>query len=290
MTNKSWIRTLNIIAGVGLTVGGASAIQGCVLPGWVLFVGLLIAAICKCIVGELVQVQGESDEAQHITPAMLEAVQQVHDAAKVVTKTALLILFGLFLVIPARAQTNTTTNTPTMATNLLQSIGMTSLGAGWSSFAQGFVDAAPYVSNSIVSLDTGMLYNKSDTHGKLGAYLAATVPISQQAGIGIGGFYQNRQFGNGEVSLTLGTTVSNFLGVGKLFGPVFTFVSSGPDYDFAKGSDGKAIGVGSYNAAGFKKRIALGKTLELDVNVGTENISCIPGIGWFGGFTVTKHF
>jgi len=240
-----------------------------------------------------------SSEDAGVSPAQVQAVKSIaQNTGATMTKVVGLVLLtiGLSAGYSAKAQSTNSTNGQTViaampATNLLGLLGMPSLGAGWSAFAQGFVDDIPYVSNSIVSFDTGVLYNKSDTHGKVGAYAAITVPISQQADVGLGGFYQNRQFGNAEVNLTLGTTVSNLFGVGKyIIGPVFAFASSGPDYDFAKGSDGKAIGVGSYNAAGFKKKITVGKSLELDINVGTENISCIPGIGWFGGFTLTKHF
>jgi hypothetical protein len=48
----------------------------------VLAYGLLLAAICQAIAGNLVQVKGESDEAQGITPQQLAAVQAVHDNAK----------------------------------------------------------------------------------------------------------------------------------------------------------------------------------------------------------------
>jgi hypothetical protein len=82
MTNAKSIQVLHVASAIGMTLGGASTIPGLSLPPHVLAYGLLIAAICQAIAGNLVQVKGESDEAQGITPAQLTAVQAVHDAAK----------------------------------------------------------------------------------------------------------------------------------------------------------------------------------------------------------------
>ena len=87
MTNAKLIQILHIVSAIGMTLGGASTIPGLSLPPQVLAYGLLIAAICQAIAGNLVQVKGVSDEAQGITPAQLTAVQAVHEAAKTLGPT-----------------------------------------------------------------------------------------------------------------------------------------------------------------------------------------------------------
>ena len=86
MTNSGIVRLLNIVTPpVGLTIGGASAIPGSNLPPIVLFYGLLIAAIAKSVAGELVQIKGQSDEAQGIAPAQVASVAAIHATAAQVT-------------------------------------------------------------------------------------------------------------------------------------------------------------------------------------------------------------
>lgn len=83
MTTAKANLALNIIASIGLAVGGASTIPGFNLPSQVLFWGLLIAGIAKAVSSQLVQVKGESDEAQGISPGQVAASQAVHLAATV---------------------------------------------------------------------------------------------------------------------------------------------------------------------------------------------------------------
>ncbi|HUD75558.1 MAG TPA: hypothetical protein VMQ76_10830 [Terracidiphilus sp.] len=177
------------------------------------------------------------------------------------------------------------------ATNLLQSIGLNSLGAGWSSFAAGFVDIEPYISNKIASIDTGLLYNPSDKKGKFGGYAAATIPLTAQSEFGLGGFYLNKTYGNAECNIQLGTTVSNFMGIGKLIGPVYTFTAAGPDYNFAKDPNtGNAYGVGSYTAAGVEKNFHLSPTWSFAPGYWVLNISTISGVGQFFNLKFTKSW
>lgn len=200
----------------------------------------------------------------------------------------------------ASAQTNTPAPAPAPATNaavaapatnLLQEIGLTSLGAGWSAFSAGFVDVEPYISNKIVSIDTGLLYNKSDKQGKFGGYIAASIPLTAQSEFCLGGFYLNKNIGNMEGSITLGTTVSNFLGVGALLGPVYAWSAAGTDYNFAKDpATHSAYGVGSYTAAGVEKKFTLSKTWTFTPGFGVFNVSTIPGVGEMFNLKFTKRF
>jgi hypothetical protein len=185
------------------------------------------------------------------------------------------------------------------STNLGQVLGLPAgITAGWNTFLSGLVDASPYISNDIVNVDVGMLYNSSDKHGKVGAYLGASVPTSQQTAIGIGGFYLDNHFGNATVNLQLGTTMSNVF----LLGKVYTFIASGPDYDFSKDPlTGKAYGIGAYNAAGFEKSwdfggITPGVTPKwyqgwiFAIKAGVFNLSQVQGVGEFVGPTLQKHW
>ena len=88
MTNRQIKTTLDIIMAVSMTIGGASSIPGLGLPPQVLAWGLLIAAVCKAVSGQLSQVTGESDETQNIAPAQVAASQAAHDAAKTAPATA----------------------------------------------------------------------------------------------------------------------------------------------------------------------------------------------------------
>jgi hypothetical protein len=110
MSTKTLSRILNIIAAIGLTVGGASAIPGSNLPPVVLFYGLLLASIAKAVASELTQIKGESDETQGITPQQIASVAAVHAAAVAASPN-----------VPTTATTTTTTtavSTPPTATKL----------------------------------------------------------------------------------------------------------------------------------------------------------------------------
>lgn len=85
MTNQQIIRILNIIAVIAGTTGGAATIPNLNMPPSVLAIGLFIAMVCKAVAAELVQVKGESDESQGITPGQVAGVQAVHDAAQTPT-------------------------------------------------------------------------------------------------------------------------------------------------------------------------------------------------------------
>jgi hypothetical protein len=81
MNNQTIIRILNIVAVVAGTVGGASTVPGLNLPAPILAYGLFVALVCKAVAAELVQVKGQSDEAQGITPQQTSAVAAIHQAA-----------------------------------------------------------------------------------------------------------------------------------------------------------------------------------------------------------------
>ncbi len=82
MNNANIIRVLNVIAVIAATVGGASTVPDLNLPKVVLAYGLFIAMVCKAVAAELMQVKGQSDESQGITPAQIAGVQAVHDKAQ----------------------------------------------------------------------------------------------------------------------------------------------------------------------------------------------------------------
>jgi hypothetical protein len=80
MSNATIIRLLNVVAVIAGTVGGASTVPDLNLPKPVLAYGLFIALVAKAVAAELVQVKGQSDEDQQISPAQ-QAVQAQADAA-----------------------------------------------------------------------------------------------------------------------------------------------------------------------------------------------------------------
>lgn len=97
MTNASIIRLLNIVAVIGATVGGASTIPNLNMPPAVLAIGLFVAMLSKAVAAELVQVKGQSDEVQGITPAQIavkanaDATVQAHAVPPTTTATPIVV-------------------------------------------------------------------------------------------------------------------------------------------------------------------------------------------------------
>jgi hypothetical protein len=144
-----------------------------------------------------------------------------------------------------------------------------------------FVDAQPYLSNSIVQVDTAVLYNKSAGYG---AFAGFEIPTSQQTAIGFGGAYIGKTFYDATLNLKLGTTVQV-----PLFGSCYSYVASGPDYNFSKHS------IGAYNFAGiFKKwdvyHNAKGNGFYLSIGPTVGNISTLQGVTYGGTMSLTYHW
>ena len=169
------------------------------------------------------------------------------EAAPAVTTTA----------TPAPAvTTGTVIGSP--ATSLATNIGPTNLisllGGGASAqqlasdVAGFFADAQPYLSNSIGTIDAALLYDKTLPKGKIGGFLGATIPVSQQAAIGFGGAYLGNTWYDATLNIKLGMTLSLPF-IGKYYG----WAGSGPDYNF------RAKSIGAWNALGVEKDWDLGK-------------------------------
>lgn len=196
-----------------------------------------------------------------------------------------------------------TTNTPvvnsiTANSNVFQLVGLPSLGNAWNAFASGFVDAEPYVSNGVYTLDSGVLWNSSLQKGKMGAYVGASIPMTQQSAFGLLGSYEGGHWIGGTANIQVGTTVEHV----PLIGSVYSFAAAGPDWDFTRDPNtGKQQGIGSYTAAGFQKNWDVAsapsgaspkwyQNINIGVKLGVDNISTISGVGKFAGLSVTKKF
>lgn len=211
-------------------------------------------------------------------------------------KTRMLFAALAASLITCTAEAQSTTNAqgqvsvPPGSTNLVQLLGLPdSFNTALATVESGFVDAAPYISNGIVTLEAGGLYNASDKHGKFGGFLDLTVPTSQQSGVGVGAGYLNGQLLDASVSLKLGTTTSL-----PLVGTVYAYISEGPDYNF------QAKSIGNYGFVGFVKKFTLltkvdptGKVIPSLVGTfgaGVGNVSTLPGETIAFGASLTKTF
>lgn len=190
--------------------------------------------------------------------------------------------------LTADVVTNPVPAANTGPSNLGQLLGLspsaTQLGSDFGAF---FVDAVPYVSNDIVNLQVGGLYDKSLAHGKIGGFADIGVPISQQASLGFGGAYIGKQWFDGTVNLKLGSTFT-WPVIGKWIGPVYHAVSSGPDYDFHTTKGQTAIG--AFNMMDSIKKFDISKkvTLQLDFGIGEE--THLPGVLLAGSTILSYHF
>ena len=186
---------------------------------------------------------------------------------------------------PASAQSTNAapTNAPApfqSSSNWMQLIGLPpALQAGLSTIGAGLLDAEPYISNKVASIETGAFYDSSLSKGKLGFFLDGSVPLTQQTGVGIGGAYLGNHWLDATVNLQLGTTVTI-----PYLGQVYSYVSSGPEYDF------NAKTLGAYNFAGAIKKFDLSKTWTLTVGAGAGDISTLKGTVIAGGLSLTKKF
>lgn len=150
----------------------------------------------------------------------------------------------------ASALTNVTQLLPTWAQNIFTSLG----------------DDAPYITNDVVNLQLGALYNGALPKGRIGAFADISVPTSQQTAAGVALAYLDGKLLYGSVTLTLGTTTSV-----PLLGSVYAFVEEGPSYTFS-GSE-----LGSFSFAGFEKRIDISKHWAATIGGGVGYVTQIPG-------------
>ena len=123
----------------------------------------------------------------------------------------------------------------------------------------------------------GCCTNKGIPRGKIGGFLDASVPVTQQSAIGFGGAYIGNQWFDATVNLKLGTTFQY-----PLVGKVYNFVASGPDWAFHS-KYGLQTGVGAYNFAGVEKTWDLSKKWNLTVGFAVGDISQLPGLTYAGG-------
>lgn len=193
---------------------------------------------------------------------------------------SILIVVTALYSVSARAQTNSVVTNSAPATNIVQLLG---LPPTWSDIisviGRGLVDAAPYIPNAVADLEVGGLYNSNDKNGKFGGFADLTLPITQQTGVGLGGAYLNDQVLAANVNIKLGTTTTL-----PLLGPVYTYMSSGPSYDF------HAKAMGAYNFVGFIKKWAISDRLTFTTGLAVGDISTLPGVCLAGGTSITYHF
>jgi hypothetical protein len=183
--------------------------------------------------------------------------------------------------LSAQAQTTNTNTVATSPTNIVQLLGLpTGLTQVGQAIGTALVDVEPFISNSIVQVDCGALYNSTDTKGKVGCFLDATIPTTQQTAVGFGGAYLDSQWLDANVTLKLGTTVTKL----PYIGPVYAWVASGPDYNF------KTRSIGAYNFAGFTKQWDISKNWKLLADVGAGDISTVPGTTLMFGLSVNYHW
>jgi hypothetical protein len=195
-------------------------------------------------------------------------------------KKFLLIAAILSASFACLAQTNKPAPPPAEATNVTQLLGLPASWASVGSLVEStFVDAEPYISNGIVTVEAGALYDSAAVKGRYGGFLDATVPMSQQSSIGIGAEYLNHKIIAGQVAVTLGTTTTL-----PVIGQVYAAVSTGPSVGF------NGAGIGAYNFASARKKWQLSKSWTLTVGAGTGDVSQIPGEQFAGGFSLTKSF
>lgn len=186
--------------------------------------------------------------------------------------------------LSTNANVTVTTSTVT-PTNISQLLGFSPSFQQLLSDATGvFNDVSPYITNDIVQIDTGILYNRAAKGGNLGAFADVNVPVSQQANVGFGGAYLDNTWLDATINIKLGTTF-NWPVVGK----VYAWVASGPDYNF------KEKQIGAYDFAGLFKtwdiyHNAGGVGWNIGLNGGIGDISSFPGTCYLLGVSVNAHF
>lgn len=189
-----------------------------------------------------------------------------------------ILLFAL--TCEGLAQTDLPPAPSSVATNVGQLIG---IPQDWNDAASvilsGLVDAVPYIPNKIVDVEAGGLYNPSAKKGTLGSFVDITLPVSNQAGIGVGTAYLNRGWLCATVNLKVGTTVTV-----PTLGAVYVSMASGPEYDLQAGK------LGAYNFSEAIKKWDLNKTLVLTAGIAIGNISTIPGPCLGFGASLTWHY
>ena len=294
MNNANIIRILNVVAVVAATFGScAVAVPSLHWPPALLAIGIFVAMFCKSLAIELVQVKGQSDESQGITPVQIAAQRQAdvavaaHNAALVnpvvgplPIKPVVIIFALLGFCFCASAQT---TNHQTVVSNVTMTVSppaFPALSGIVGTIGNSLIDDSPYITNGIAEADLVGLYNSSNPKGtgKVGFFGDVTFPTTKQSAVGIGaGIMAHHSFVT-PISLTLGTTLTN---LPAALGKVYTFISDGPLYDFT----GKQVG--NWAATGFFKSWTINPKYSIGIKGGVYDDSVIPGIGWFGDVEFT---
>ncbi|HUD81969.1 MAG TPA: hypothetical protein VMQ67_00635 [Candidatus Saccharimonadales bacterium] len=168
------------------------------------------------------------------------------------------------------------------ATNISQMLGLgTGVGSILGTIQEALTDAQPFITNDMLHVNGGGLYNNSATHGKFGGFLAATIPgaIAAQTSVGFGGAYLDKQWLEANVNIQLGTTITI-----PLVGPVYGWIASGPDFNI------KSHAIGGYNFTGVTKAWRLSPTWSFLLSGGVGDFSTIPGTDWVGSIGFAKNF
>lgn len=173
---------------------------------------------------------------------------------------------------------STTNQTTTVATNLLQVMGVSSNGIKIASdFANNFIQAVPYIKNEIVNADFSGLYNPSEK--KYGWFSGIDIPIGTQAALGGGFLRLGNQSDLVPLSLKLSLSINY-----PIIGEVDNFIGTGPLYDI---TDDK---MGTYNTLGAVKYFKISKDWNLSLGGGISDISTISGIDLNIFLRLNYHF
>lgn len=173
------------------------------------------------------------------------------------------IVLTVWAALAAHGQTNNSPFTVTAPkTNILQVLSAPQwLQSAFVSLA----DDAPYISNQVVMLEVGALYNNS-LKEKFGAFADLRIPTSQQTSVGLASGYLDNQILFGSVTFQIGTTTTI-----PIVGQVYAFVEDGPAWDF---KDKEAA---NYIFTGLEKKFDISKHWAATIGAGIGNISSIQG-------------
>ena len=176
-------------------------------------------------------------------------------------------------------QTQSTTNvTITVATNLLQVMGLSSNAQKISaSLMNTFIDAQPYLKNNIVNADFAAIYNMP-TH-RMGYFLGADIPAGPQLALGVGAIEFGQDWYLAPINFKLGTTI-NYPYLGK----IYNYIALDPLYDLSNSE------FGAYDFLGAIKAWDISKKFQFSVGVGVGDISLIKGLDIAGTLRLNYKF
>jgi hypothetical protein len=175
-------------------------------------------------------------------------------------------------------QTQSTTNVTTVATNLLQVMGLSSNAQKISaSLMNTFIDAQPYLKNNIVNADFAAIYNMP-TH-RMGYFLGADIPAGPQLALGVGAIEFGQDWYLAPINFKLGTTI-NYPYLGK----IYNYIALDPLYDLSNSK------FGAYDFLGAIKAWDISKKFQFSVGVGVGDISLIKGLDIAGTLRLNYKF